>query len=82
MVRTQIQLTDEQARKLKDIAYQRKISMAEAAREAIDQWLQSAGSVAVDERRRRAMAAVGRFHSGKRDVSARHDEYLAQAALE
>ncbi len=82
MVRTQIQLTDEQARKLKEVAHRRKISMAEATREAIDQWLQTAGSTTSDQRRKRAMAAVGKFHSGKSDVSERHDEYLAEGFLE
>ncbi|MGE5601768.1 MAG: CopG family transcriptional regulator [Nitrososphaerales archaeon] len=82
MVRTQIQLTNEQARKLKAIAHERNISMAEAAREAIAQWLETAGTVPQDERRRRAMAAVGKFHSGKNDISEHHDRYLAEALLE
>lgn len=82
MVRTQIQLTDEQARKLKEVAHQRKISMAEATREAIDQWLKATGSITSDERRKRAMAAVGKFHSGQSDVSERHDQYLAEAFSE
>jgi hypothetical protein len=31
------------------------------------------------ERRRRALAAAGRFSSGRNDVSVDHDEYLAEA---
>ena len=38
-----------------------------------------AGSVDLPERRRRAIAAAGRFHSGRPDVAARHDDYLAEA---
>lgn len=81
MVRTQIQLTEELARKLKDLARQRNISMAEATRRALEQWVESE-SAPFDERRRRAIAAVGKFHSGKSDISERHDDYLAEAYLE
>jgi hypothetical protein len=33
----------------------------------------------MDERRRRAIAAVGRFRSGQKDISTHHDDYLAEA---
>jgi 16S rRNA U516 pseudouridylate synthase RsuA-like enzyme len=74
MIRTQIQLTEEQARELKRIAAERGISVAALIREAVEK------AVAVDDgpaRRRRALAAVGRFGSGRKDVSAEHDRYLA-----
>jgi hypothetical protein len=32
-----------------------------------------------DERRRRALAAAGRFRSGKSDISINHDKYLEDA---
>jgi predicted DNA-binding protein len=82
MIRTQIQLTDEQARRLKRVAQQRGISMAEATREAIESWLAASSQSSIDERRRRAVSAVGKFRSGKRDVSERHDDYLAEGYLE
>ena len=31
--------------------------------------------------RQRALSAVGRFHSGHRDISANHDEYLTTSYL-
>jgi hypothetical protein len=31
-----------------------------------------------EERRRRAIAAAGRFHSGASDISVDHDEYLVE----
>jgi 16S rRNA U516 pseudouridylate synthase RsuA-like enzyme len=74
MIRTQIQLTEEQARELKRIAAERGISVAALIREAV------AKTLAADDRparRRRALAAVGRFGSGRRDVSAERDRYLA-----
>ena len=79
MIRTQIQLTEEQARALKEIARRENASIAELTRRAIDQWLQTTGAIPMAERRRRALAVVGSFHSGQTDVSDRHDAYLAEA---
>jgi len=79
VLRTQIQLTEEQARALKELAHREGKSVAELTRQAIDYWLQIVGSVSVEERHRRALAAVGRFRSGRTDISKRHDEYLAEA---
>lgn len=80
MVRTQIQLTERQARELKRIAAARGISMAEVIREAVDERIRT-GIVPVsrEERVKRALAVLGKFRSGLRDVSARHDDYLAEA---
>ena len=74
MIRTQIQLTEEQARELKRIAAERGISVAALIREAVER------TVSVDSgpaRWRRALAVVGRFGSGKKDISGDHDRYLA-----
>ena len=79
MIRTQIQLNEEQSRRLKDMAAREKVSMAELMRQAVDLWLLSASPVSVEERRQRTLAIVGCFGSGVSDVSERHDEYLAEA---
>jgi predicted Ser/Thr protein kinase len=79
MVRTQIQLTEQQARAVKAIAAAQGISVAEAIRRAIDGMTQSRSAVDTEESRRRALRIVGKFRSGKRDVSKRHDAYLAEA---
>jgi len=79
MIRTQVQLTEEQARALKEIAHRENASIAELTRRAIDQWLQTTGAIPMAERRRRALAVVGTFRSGQTDISERHDEYLAEA---
>ncbi len=78
MIRTQIQLTEEQAQTLRDLAHRENRSVAELTRQAIDYWLQAAGLVSMDERRRRAMAATGRFRSGRSDISESHDAHLAE----
>jgi len=79
MIRTQVQLTEEQARALKEIAHRENTSIAELTRRAIDQWLEATSSVSVTERRRRARTVVGRFRSGRSDISERHDDYLTEA---
>ncbi len=81
MVRTQVQLTEDQLRQLKRLAAERGVSIAELVREGVDAVLQSSG-VDITERRRRAIAAIGCFRSGKTDVSERHDDYLAEAYSE
>lgn len=79
MVRTQIQLTEEQASILKKIAAQRNISIAELIRQGINFYLRAYGAVSQEERRQRAVAATGRFRSGKSDLSTNHDDYLKKA---
>ena len=80
MVRTQIQLTERQARELKRMASREGVSMAEVIRRAVDAKIRAgaAGEVPWEERVRRALAAMGKFHSGLKDVSRRHDHYLAE----
>jgi len=47
--------------------------------ERVDEFLYSVqGEIDADERRRRAIAAAGRFHSGASDISEKHDEYLKE----
>ncbi len=79
MVRTQIQLTEEQARKIKKIASSRGVAMAEVIRQAVDGVIRSNAGTLSEERRARAVEIVGKFRSGKKDVSRRHDAYLAEA---
>lgn len=79
MIRTQVQLTESQARILKELAHREQVSIAELTRRALDYWLQSLDVSPDAESRRRASAVVGRFRSDRTDVSARHDDYLAEA---
>jgi len=79
MVRTQIQLSEEQSRVLKALAVQRDVSVAELIRRSVDQFIQSSSGVDDEERRQRAMAAAGKFRSGQSDIAVHHDDYLAKA---
>jgi hypothetical protein len=79
MVRTQIQLTEEQAKMLKRLALSRHLSIAELIRQAVDSLIKSGLAVDIEERRKRALGIAGKFGSGKRDISREHDKYLTEA---
>jgi hypothetical protein len=79
LYRTQIQLTKAQVSALKAEAARRGQSMAAVIRDAVDQLAVQGAASTADRRRARALAAVGRFRSGRGDVSVRHDAYLAEA---
>ena len=82
MVRTQIQLTERQARELKRMAAREGVSMAEVVRRAVDAKIhEGASEVPWEERVRRALAVMGKFKSGIRDLSTNHDKYLAEDYL-
>jgi predicted transcriptional regulator len=79
MVRTQIQLSEKQIEALRELAAQRDTSMADIIRQAVDQLILATGAVNRAERKRRAIAAAGRFKSDVNDLSTNHDQYLAEA---
>jgi hypothetical protein len=78
MVRTQIQLTEKQAKVLKRMAQSRQLSVAELIRVAVDRMITSSPMVDIEEKHQRAMDVVGKFGSGKHDVSKNHDAYLSE----
>ena len=80
MVRTQIELSEQQMKALEALANQRDISVSALVQESIDQLLQSAPTSYTEEQRRKALAAAGRFKSGLGDLSKRHDAYLTEAS--
>ncbi len=79
MIRTQIQLTKEQADRLKKLAAERRLSVARLIRQAVEALIKSSAAVGDEERRKRAIAAAGRFRSGVSDLSTAHDKYLNEA---
>jgi hypothetical protein len=77
MIRTQIQLTEAQARKLRVTARRKGVSLAETIRRLVDRGLAEESR----ERARlyaRAAESVGRYRDrkGARDVAKEHDAYL------
>lgn len=79
MVPAEVELTDEEASKLDELARERRVPSSGLIREAVVQLLTPRGLLATDERRRRALAASGRFSSDVTDLSRNHDAYLAEA---
>jgi hypothetical protein len=79
MVRTQIQLPETQVAALKRLSALHHISMAELIRRAMDLFTSTQETGVIADRKKRALTAAGRLHSGISDVSERHDEYLAEA---
>lgn len=76
MVRTQIQLTEEQSQRVKRVAGDLGISSAEFIRRALDEVL---GKSPHDKQRReRALEIIGIGNSGTGDLSSRHDDYLRE----
>jgi hypothetical protein len=82
MVRTQIQLTERESAALKEASQRSGLSVAELIRQSVDRFLEDMGGDTLrGAGRLSALEIVGRFDSGLTDVSARHDEYLAEAYL-
>jgi len=80
MIRTQIQLTDELAAHIKEAAAREHVSMAEMIRRAVAGFLRTTAPAGSADRYARALAAAGRFRSGRRDLSVRHDAEFAETS--
>ena len=78
MIRTQVQLNEAQMQWLKKKARAEGLSISHLIRESIDSFRQNEERFPQDKKHR-ALAAVGCFASNASDVSERHDDYLADA---
>ena len=79
MVRTQVQLTDQQLKALRHASTTTGKSVANLIRQGVDQYLAGRSDFGREERIERAIAVAGKFSSGRRDVSVNHDRHLAEA---
>ena len=78
MIRTQIQITAEQARLLKRLAAREGKSVAELIRSSVDDLLRTGGIKNQEALRRKARAAAGALH-GPDELAAMHDDHLVEA---
>ena len=78
MIRTQIQITPEQARALKRLAAKEGKSVAELIRLSLDSMLRAGGVKNLEDIRRKAIAAAGKL-SGPENLASEHDKYVAEA---
>ena len=88
MIRTQIQLTEEQHNFLREKAAEHNISMAALIRQGVELLVQRQNEPDREELKRRALAFIDhieqnpetyRDKEGKTDVSSNHDEYYVQS---
>lgn len=78
MVRTQIQIEENQIKWLRTKASERGVSVSQLIREGVALFRAREERIP-EEKKRRALTAVGRYSSKRSDVSERHDHYLAEA---
>lgn len=78
MYRTQIQLREDQSKKLKEMAAEYNVSVAELIRQSIDLLIESDHELTQAEKRKRATVIVGIAESGVTDLSTNHDDYLVE----
>ena len=82
MVRTQIQLAEDQHRRLTRYAGRLGISLAEAVRRCVDAQLdREMAAPSRDDRVRAALAVCGKYRDpqGDTDVARNHDRHLGEA---
>ena len=80
MVRTQIQLPEAMARRVREVADDQHTSMAEVIRRAVSFFFEASPDIGASARYERAAAAAGTINSGRPDLSADHDRHFAEAS--
>ena len=73
MIRAQIQFKEAMYEKLKNQSKQSGKSVSEIVRRSLDETLEKQ---AVEQRWARALQSAGKFQSGLKDFSEKHDEHL------
>ena len=77
MPRTEIELTEEEARRLDEVAASKGQTVAEVVRESVREYL----AMTTNDRelaKQRALAVIGKFRSSVNDLGTNHDRYLAE----
>lgn len=78
MVRTQIQLTEEQSHTLKVMAREKGISVAELIRRSIDHYIHSLKEPTLEQKYERSLSIIGKYTAKETDLGRNHDRYLAE----
>lgn len=79
MIRTQVQLTEQQMKALRQVSVATGQSIADLVRQGVDRLLAAQSGISREERIQRAVRIAGKFKSGSSDVSTHRDRYLAEA---
>jgi Arc/MetJ-type ribon-helix-helix transcriptional regulator len=78
MVRTQIQLRENQVEYIKSVAAEEDISMAEVIRQAVELLQETREKPTKQELMLRSLEVFGKYSSAESDISINHDKYLAE----
>ena len=81
MIRTQIQLTEEQSARLRQAARRSGVSTAEVIRRSVDRFLEQDAAAAPGGTRLAMLEVIGKWSCGLTDIADRHDDYLDEAYL-
>jgi len=79
MVRTQVQLTEQQLEALRQLGAESGKSIAELVRLGVELFLAAQHRPGRREQVERARKIAGQFSSGIKDVSTHHDRHLSEA---
>jgi hypothetical protein len=79
MVRTQIQLTEQQLQSLRQLSAASGRSLADLIRQGVELYLNAQQRASRAEQIERALRVAGKYSSGAQDGSASHDRHLAEA---
>jgi hypothetical protein len=78
MIRTQIQLTEPQAKKLQKLAQTEGLSVAELIRRSVDYYIQDPDGPDHQRLVTRAKEAAGKYQAVAKDLAKNHDRYLVE----
>lgn len=78
MIRTQVQLSEEQMETLREMSRTSRESVASLVRKAVDQFLATRKPDRLSLYRQ-ALTVAGKYEAGVGDVSTAHDRYLEEA---
>ena len=78
MKRTQILISEEQHKLLKDISSKKNISMAEAVRECITYYEKNKPIISEEKKHEKVLGMAGKYNSGLGDLAKNHDKYIEE----
>lgn len=81
MIRSQIQFEEEQLNWLRNESKARGVSISQLVREGIDLFKEMKQQ-SPNQRKAKALQAIGKYSSGKSDIAEKHDKYLTSAFKE
>lgn len=79
MANAKLDVDEGQLRALQLLASARNLPVEEVLRQAIENYLRLNAGENPESVRRKAISAANKFRSGRKDISRKHDDYLAKA---